>query len=157
VAHKVAPAIAVGAPIIVKPAPDTPLSALLLGELLAEATEPDGPGTGLPVGMFSVLPIPNERAASLVSDPRLPVVSFTGSGPVGAQTRSAVPDKRVTLELGGNATAVVCGDWSSDADLEWAATRIATYGNYQAGQSCIAVQRVIVHEDLYDDFVPRLV
>ncbi|HEY7175058.1 MAG TPA: aldehyde dehydrogenase family protein [Micromonosporaceae bacterium] len=157
VAHKVAPAIAVGAPIIVKPAPATPLSALLLGELLAEATEPSGPGTGLPVGMFSVLPVPNERAASLVTDPRLPVVSFTGSGPVGAQIRSAVPDKHVTLELGGNAAAVVCGDWSSDADLEWAATRIATYGNYQAGQSCIAVQRVIVHEDRYDDFVPRLV
>ena len=96
--------------------------------------------------MFSVLPIPNERAAALVADPRLPVVSFTGSGPVGAQIRSAVPDKHVTLELGGNAAAVVCGDWSSEADLDWAATRIATFGNYQAGQSCIAVQRVIVHD-----------
>jgi len=157
VAHKIAPAIAVGAPIVLKPAPATPLSALLLGELLAEVTEPDGVGTGLPPGMFSVLPIPNERAAALVADPRLPVVSFTGSGPVGAQIRSAVPDKHVTLELGGNAAAVVCGDWSSEADLDWAATRIATFGNYQAGQSCIAVQRVIVHDDLYDAFVPRLV
>ena len=157
VAHKIAPAIAVGAPIVLKPAPATPLSALLLGELLAEVTEPDGVGTGLPAGMFSVLPIPNERAAALVADPRLPVVSFTGSGPVGAQIRSAVPDKHVTLELGGNAAAVVCGDWSSEADLDWAATRIATFGNYQAGQSCIAVQRVIVHDDLYDAFVPRLV
>jgi glyceraldehyde-3-phosphate dehydrogenase (NADP+) len=157
VAHKIAPAIAVGSPIVLKPAPATPLSALLLGELLAEATEPDGVGTGLPAGMFSVLPIPNERAAALVADPRLPVVSFTGSGPVGAQIRVAVPDKHVTLELGGNAAAVLCGDWSSEADLDWAASRIATFGNYQAGQSCIAVQRVIVHDDLYDAFVPRLV
>ena len=149
VAHKVAPAIAVGAPIVLKPAPATPLSALLLGEILAE--------TDLPAGMFSVLPIPNDRAASLVADPRLPVVSFTGSGPVGAMIRSAVPHKHVTLELGGNAAAVVCGDWSSAADLEWAAGRIATFANYQAGQSCIAVQRVIVHTDLYDEFVPLLV
>ncbi|HKD96730.1 MAG TPA: aldehyde dehydrogenase family protein [Micromonosporaceae bacterium] len=148
VAHKVAPAIAVGAPIVLKPAPATPLSALLLGEILAE--------TDLPEGMWSVLPIPNERAPRLVADPRLPVVSFTGSGPVGAQIRAAVPDKHVTLELGGNAAAVVCGDWSSAADLEWAATRVAVFGNYQAGQSCIAVQRVIVHADLYDTFVPML-
>src|SRR4051794_16318747 len=75
VAHKVAPALAVGAPIVVKPAPATPLTALLLGEVLAE--------TDLPPGMFSVLPVPNDRAAALVEDPRLPVVSFTGSGPVG--------------------------------------------------------------------------
>jgi acyl-CoA reductase-like NAD-dependent aldehyde dehydrogenase len=148
VAHKVAPAIAVGAPIVVKPAPATPLSALLLGELLAE--------TDLPAGMFSVLPIPNDRAGALVADPRLPVVSFTGSGPVGAQLRAAVPDKHVTLELGGNAAAVVCGDWSSDQDLDWAASRVATFSNYQAGQSCIAVQRVIVHTDVYDRFVDRL-
>lgn len=158
VAHKIAPAIAVGAPIIVKPAPATPLSALLLGEILAEVTEhPDGTGGGLPAGMFSILPIPNERATALVADPRLPVVSFTGSGPVGARIRSAVPAKHVTLELGGNAAAVVCGDWSSAVDLEWAAGRIAVFANYQAGQSCIAVQRVIVHTDVYDAFVPLLV
>ena len=156
VAHKVAPAIAVGAPIVLKPAPATPLSALLLGEILAEVTEPDGPGTGLPAGMFSVIPIPNERAGALVADPRLPVVSFTGSGPVGAQIQAAVPHKHVTLELGGNAAAVVCSDWSSPADLDWAATRIATFANYQAGQSCIAVQRVFVNADLYDSFVPQL-
>jgi glyceraldehyde-3-phosphate dehydrogenase (NADP+) len=157
VAHKVAPALAVGAPIVVKPAPKTPLSALLLGELLAEVTEPDGPGSGLPAGMFSVLPVPNDRAGELVADPRLPVVSFTGSGPVGAAIRRAAPDKHVTLELGGNAAAVICADWASDADLSWAAERIATFGNYQAGQSCIAVQRVLVHEWLYDGFLPRLV
>ncbi|MFF4876441.1 aldehyde dehydrogenase family protein [Micromonospora sp. NPDC000668] len=149
VAHKVAPAIAVGAPIIVKPAPATPLSALLLGELLAE--------TELPAGMFSVLPLPNSRAAELVTDPRLPVVSFTGSGPVGAVIRRQVPEKHVTLELGGNAAAVICADWTSDEDLAFAAQRIATFANYQAGQSCIAVQRVYVHHALFADFLPRLV
>ena len=145
VAHKVAPALAVGAPIIVKPAPTTPLTALLLGEMLAE--------TGLPAGMFSVLPVPNERAAALVADPRLPMVSFTGSGPVGAQIRAAVPHKHVTLELGGNAAALVADDW---ADLDFAAQRIATFANYQAGQSCIAVQRVFVHAAHFDAFVPKL-
>ncbi|MGC4894771.1 aldehyde dehydrogenase family protein [Micromonospora sp. DT31] len=149
VAHKVAPALAVGAPIVVKPAPATPLTALLLGEILAE--------TDLPHGMFSVLPLPNERAAELVADPRLPVVSFTGSGPVGAAVRRAAPDKHVTLELGGNAAAVICADWSADEDLTFAARRIAAFATYQAGQSCIAVQRVYVHERLYDSFLPRLV
>ncbi|WP_027659312.1 aldehyde dehydrogenase family protein [Salinispora fenicalii] len=149
VAHKVAPAIAVGAPIVVKPAPATPLSALLLGELLAE--------TDLPEGMFSVLPLPNEQAAGLVADPRLPVVSFTGSGPVGAAIRRSIPEKHVTLELGGNAAVAICEDWSTEEDLAFAAHRIATFSNYQAGQSCIAVQRVYVHEWLYDGFLPRLV
>ncbi|HEY2948161.1 MAG TPA: aldehyde dehydrogenase family protein [Micromonosporaceae bacterium] len=148
VAHKVAPALAVGAPIVVKPAPATPLSALLLGELLLE--------TELPVGAFSVVPLPNDRAAALVADPRLPVVSFTGSGPVGASIRAAVPNKHVTLELGGNAAAVICEDWAADQDLQWAADRIATFSNYQAGQSCIAVQRVFVHEWIYDGFLHRL-
>ena len=106
VAHKVAPALAVGAPIVLKPAPATPLSALLLGELLAE--------TDLPAGMFSILPIPNDRAEGLVGDPRLPVVSFTGSGPVGAAIRRSAPDKHVTLELGGNAAVLVCSDYDSD-------------------------------------------
>ncbi len=146
VAHKVAPAIAVGAPIVLKPAPATPLSALLLGELLAE--------TDLPAGMWSILPIPNDRAPALVADPRLPVVSFTGSGPVGWQIRDAVPRKHVTLELGGNAAVLVCEDWD---DLDWAATRVATFSNYQAGQSCIAVQRVYVHDRHFDAFSDRLV
>ncbi|MGP4099404.1 aldehyde dehydrogenase family protein [Nonomuraea sp. KM90] len=144
VAHKVAPAIAVGAPVIVKPAPATPLSSLLLGEILAE--------TDLPAGMFSVLPIENDRASGLVLDPRLPVVSFTGSAPVGYAIADQVPRKHVTLELGGNAAAVVL----ADADLDWAAQRIALYSNYQAGQSCIAVQRVIVERPVYDAFVERL-
>ncbi|MFF5230364.1 aldehyde dehydrogenase family protein [Dactylosporangium sp. NPDC000521] len=146
VAHKVAPAIAVGAPIVLKPAPATPLSALLLGEILAE--------TDLPEGMWSVLPIPNDRAPALVADPRLPVVSFTGSGPVGWGIREAVPRKHVTLELGGNAAVLVCEDWD---DLDWAATRVATFSNYQAGQSCIAVQRVYVHDRHFDTLTERLV
>lgn len=149
VAHKVAPAIAVGAPIVVKPAPKTPLSALALGEILAQ--------TDLPAGMVSVVNVPDDDAAGLVADPRLPVVSFTGSGPVGFAIQKSVPGKHVTLELGGNAAAVVCSDWSSAADLDWAATRIATYSNYQAGQSCIGVQRVIVSDPVYDALVPRLV
>ncbi len=149
VAHKVAPALAVGAPIIIKPAPATPLTALMLGEILAE--------TDLPAGMWSVLPLANEQTAALVADPRLPVVSFTGSETVGYHIQAAQPTKHVVLELGGNAAAVVMPDWSSDADLDWAATRIATFGNYQAGQSCISVQRVLVDESLYERFVPRLV
>ncbi|WP_182897697.1 aldehyde dehydrogenase family protein [Microbispora sp. H10830] len=145
VAHKVAPAIAVGAPIVIKPAPATPLSALVLGEILAE--------TDLPEGMFSVLPVPNDRASSLVEDPRLPVISFTGSGPVGYSIMDSVPRKHVTLELGGNAAAVVL----ADADLEWAASRVALFSNYQAGQSCIAVQRVIVEDAVADAFTDKLV
>jgi len=149
VAHKVAPAIAVGAPIIIKPAPATPLSALLLGELLAE--------TDLPDGMWSVLPVANEDMPGLVADSRLPVISFTGSTTVGYQILDAVPRKHVTLELGGNAAAVVCDDFGSVEDLQWAASRVATFANYQAGQSCISVQRVLVDEALMGDFAPLLV
>ena len=144
VAHKVAPALAVGAPIIVKPAPATPLTALLLGRLLAE--------TDLPAGSWSVLTVPHEAMGSLVTDPRLPVLSFTGSAAVGWSFRERVPRKHATLELGGNTAAVVCADWSTDADLDWAAQRIAVFGTASAGQSCISVQRVIADTDVY----PRL-
>jgi acyl-CoA reductase-like NAD-dependent aldehyde dehydrogenase len=146
VAHKVAPAIAVGAPILVKPAPATPLSALVLGEIIAE--------TDLPPRMVSVLPVANDRMAALVADPRLPVISFTGSGPVGWSIQAQAPRKHVTLELGGNAAVVVNRDWP---DLSAAASRIALFANYQAGQSCIGVQRVLVHTDIYDTFVGELV
>ncbi|HZG02262.1 MAG TPA: aldehyde dehydrogenase family protein [Streptomyces sp.] len=148
-AHKVAPAIAVGTPIILKPAPATPLSALLLGELLAE--------TDLPAGSWSVLPVPNDRMPALVKDERLPVISFTGSGPVGWSLLDSVPRKHVTLELGGNGAAVVLADYSSEADLDWAAQRIATFSNYQGGQSCISVQRVIADASVYDRLVPKVV
>ncbi|MFC4030581.1 aldehyde dehydrogenase family protein [Streptomyces polygonati] len=150
VAHKVAPAIAVGAPIILKPAPATPLSALVLGEILAEAG-------GLPAGAWSVLPVPNDEMPALVQDPRLPVISFTGSDTVGHAIRDSVPRKHVTLELGGNAAAVVLADWSSERDLEWASTRIATFANYQGGQSCISVQRVIADASVYDALVEKVV
>jgi acyl-CoA reductase-like NAD-dependent aldehyde dehydrogenase len=149
VAHKVAPALAVGAPIIITPAPATPLSSLFLGELLAEI--------GLPTGMWSVLTVPNEAMAALVADERLPVISFTGSGPVGYSIMDAAPRKHVTLELGGNAAAVVCADYSSEADLDWATTRIATFANYQGGQSCVSVQRVLVDRAVYDRVVEQLV
>jgi acyl-CoA reductase-like NAD-dependent aldehyde dehydrogenase len=149
VAHKVAPAIAVGAPVLVKPASATPLTALLLGEILAEA--------GLPDGAFSVLPLGGDSMRALVTDPRLPVISFTGSTSVGWSIADAAPRKQVVMELGGNSAAIVCPDWNSDTDLAWAADRIAMFGNYQAGQSCIAVQRVIVHRELAEQFVPRLV
>ncbi|GAA2717823.1 MULTISPECIES: aldehyde dehydrogenase family protein [Streptomyces] len=148
-AHKVAPAIAVGAPIILKPAPATPISSLVLGEILAE--------TDLPAGSWSVLPVPNDRMPALVQDERLPVISFTGSGPVGWSILDSVPRKHVTLELGGNAAAVVLADWSSEADLDWAAQRIATFSNYQGGQSCISVQRVIADASLYERLVPKVV
>jgi acyl-CoA reductase-like NAD-dependent aldehyde dehydrogenase len=146
VAHKVAPAIAVGAPILVKPAPATPLTALLLGEIIAE--------TNLPPKMVSVLPVANENMSSLVSDPRLPVISFTGSGPVGWSIQKQAPRKHITLELGGNAAVIVDRDWP---DLSGAASRIALFSNYQAGQSCISVQRVLIHTDVYDDFVAEFV
>lgn len=150
VAHKVAPALAVGAPIILKPAPATPLSALVLGEILAETT-------GLPEGAWSVLPVPNDRMPALVQDPRLPVISFTGSDTVGYAIMDSVPRKHVTLELGGNAAAVVLADWSSEQDLEWAATRIATFANYQGGQSCISVQRVVADTAVYDALAEKIV
>ena len=149
VAHKVAPALAVGAPIVIKPAPATPLSSLLLGELLAE--------TDLPAGSWSVLPVGNDVAPLLVADDRLPVVSFTGSDVVGNAIQRAVPQKHVTLELGGNAAAVICADWSSDADLDWAASRIATFANYQGGQACVSVQRVLIDATLWDRVVPLVV
>ncbi|WP_462203433.1 aldehyde dehydrogenase family protein [Frankia sp. CcWB3] len=149
VAHKVAPALAVGAPIIVKPAPRTPLSALFLGDLLADA--------GLPEGSWSVLPIPNDRLGPLIADPRLPVVSFTGSGPVGWSIRDAVPRKHVVLELGGNAAVLVAADYAAPADLARAAGRIALFANYQAGQSCIAVQRVYADRTIIDELLAEIV
>ncbi|NML55016.1 aldehyde dehydrogenase family protein [Streptomyces sp. R302] len=148
-AHKVAPAIAVGAPIILKPAPATPISSLVLGEILAE--------TDLPAGSWSILTVPNDRMPALVQDERLPVISFTGSDKVGYAIQASVPHKHCTLELGGNAAAVVLADWSSEADLDWAATRIATFSNYQGGQSCISVQRVVADASVYDRLLPKIV
>jgi aldehyde dehydrogenase (NAD+) len=145
VAHKVAPALAAGVPIIVKPAPATPLGALLLAELFAE--------TDLPKGMLSVLPVADPaRIERLASDERVAVLSFTGSTTVGWHLKGLVPRKRVVLELGGNAACVV----HSDADLDNAAARVAVGGYYQAGQSCVKAQRILVHAPVYDDFLSRL-
>lgn len=149
VAHKVAPALAVGAPMVLKPAPKTPLSALLLGQLIADCD--------LPVGAFALLTVADADAPALVADPRLPVVSFTGSGPVGWRIRDAVPRKHVALELGGNAAVLVCPDYTGEADLVHAAQRVAMCANYQGGQSCISVQRVFVDRSVYRQFVDLVV
>lgn len=149
VAHKVAPALAVGAPMVLKPAPKTPLSALLLGQLIADCD--------LPVGAFALLTVADADAPALVADPRLPVVSFTGSGPVGWRIRDAVPRKHVALELGGNAAVLVCPDYTGEADLVHAAQRVAMCANYQGGQSCISVQRVFVDRSVYRHFVDLVV
>jgi acyl-CoA reductase-like NAD-dependent aldehyde dehydrogenase len=145
VAHKLAPALAVGAPVVVKPATKTPLGALLLADLFSQ--------TDLPKGMLSVLPIGGSQAGEMAKDERFAKISFTGSSAVGWKLREAAPKKAVTLELGGNAGVIV----HSDGDLDTAAQRIAFGGYYQAGQSCISVQRVLVHEDVVDDFSTKLV
>ncbi|HCO01813.1 MAG TPA: aldehyde dehydrogenase [Actinobacteria bacterium] len=144
VAHKIAPALAVGAPIVIKPAAKTPLGSLALAELFDE--------TELPKAMLSVLTIDNVRAQKLVEDRRFRKFSFTGSG-IGWTLKGLDPHKHVTLELGGNAGVIV----HSDADLDHAAARVAIGGVYQAGQSCIAVQRVFVQAEVHDAFVARLV
>jgi acyl-CoA reductase-like NAD-dependent aldehyde dehydrogenase len=145
VAHKVAPALAVGAPIVVKPASATPVGALRLAELFME--------TELPVGMYQVLPVRSSVADRMARDDRFRKISFTGSSDIGWYLKGLDPKKRVTLELGGNAGVIVHGD----ADLDLAAQRIAFGGYYQAGQSCISVQRVLVQSEVYDDFAARLV
>jgi len=145
VAHKVAPAIAVGAPIVVKPASATPIGALRLAEFFME--------TELPRGMYQVLPVRSSVADGMARDERFRKISFTGSADIGWYLKSIDPKKRVTLELGGNAGVIV----HSDADLDLAAARIAFGGYYQAGQSCISVQRVFVQSEVYEDFSARLV
>jgi acyl-CoA reductase-like NAD-dependent aldehyde dehydrogenase len=144
VAHKVAPALGVGAPIVVKPASATPIGSLVLAELFDE--------TDLPKGMYQVLPVNSSVADTMARDERFRKISFTGSAGIGWYLKGLDPKKRVTLELGGNAGVIV----HSDADLDLAAQRIAFGGYYQAGQSCISVQRVLVASEVYDEFVPRL-
>lgn len=145
VAHKVAPAVACGCSVVLKPAPQTPLTALKLAQLLQEA--------GLPAGGLQVLPLANEDAAPLIEDERLKVLSFTGSAAVGWQLKARAGKKRVLLELGGNAAVLV----HDDADVEHAATRCAAGGFVYAGQSCISVQRIFVQEHVYPRFVEALV
>jgi len=142
--HKVAPAIAVGAPVVQKPASQTPLSAFLLREIVLAA--------GWPKDAYAVLAITGATAEGLVMDPRLPVVSFTGSGAIGWRLKSLVPKKRVALELGGNAAVVV----HSDADLDDAARRTVSGAFSYAGQSCISVQRALVHRPALEAFREKL-
>jgi acyl-CoA reductase-like NAD-dependent aldehyde dehydrogenase len=145
VAHKVAPSLAVGAPIVVKPASATPIGSLRLAEFFAE--------TDLPKGMLQVLPVSSKVADRMARDDRFRKISFTGSSEIGWYLKGLDPKKRVTLELGGNAGVIV----HSDADLDLAAQRVAYGGYYQAGQSCISVQRVLVQSEVYEDFSARLV
>ena len=144
-AHKLAPAIACGATMVLKPPPQDPLSTLLLGELLAEC--------GYPVGALSILPCTNDVAAPLIDDPRIRMVTFTGSARVGWAIRQRASTKRVALELGGNAAVII----EPDADLDHAVRRCVSGGYLYAGQSCISTQRILVHESLYADFTKRLV
>ena len=143
VAHKVAPAIACGCTMVLKPAPQTPLTALLLAEVVQQA--------GLPAGALNALPLSNEDAAPLISDHRLAMLTFTGSAAVGWQLKSKAGKKRVTLELGGNAGVIV----HSDADLDFAAERCIAGGFSYSGQSCISVQRILVQRSVYQKFLDR--
>ena len=145
VAHKIAPAIAAGCTMVLKPAPQTPVCALMLAHLVQEA--------GWPAGALSVLPLSNEDAVPLIEDPRIRMLTFTGSTAVGWALKSRAGKKRVTLELGGNAAAIV----HSDADLEYAADRCVTVGFGYSGQSCISAQRILVHKPVYEKFVQMVV
>ncbi|MBW1883052.1 MAG: aldehyde dehydrogenase family protein [Deltaproteobacteria bacterium] len=143
-AHKVAPALAAGCPFVLKPASLTPIGALVIGEVLAE--------TDLPKGAFSVLPCSRTGAARFTEDDRLKLLSFTGSPAVGWELKAKAGKKPVVLELGGNAAVIV----DEDADLTDAVERIVFGAFYQSGQSCICVQRVIVHASVYEEFKSRL-
>jgi glyceraldehyde-3-phosphate dehydrogenase (NADP+) len=143
VGHKIAPAIASGNPIVLKPAPKTPITALMLGEIIATA--------GLPVGSVSILPCSNELAQKMAMDDRFKLLSFTGSAKVGWFLKGKAGKKKVLLELGGNAGVII----HRDADLELAAHRCAAGGFSYAGQSCISVQRIYVHEPVIRPFMDR--
>jgi acyl-CoA reductase-like NAD-dependent aldehyde dehydrogenase len=147
VAHKIAPAIAAGCTVVHKPAQQTPLSSLLLARLVDEA--------GWPAGALNVLPLKGSdpATAGLVTDDRLKKLTFTGSAAVGWELKRKAGKKRVTLELGGNAGVII----HHDADLDYAAERCVTGGFSYAGQSCISVQRILVHGGVYEKFLSRFV
>ena len=144
-AHKVAPAIAAGCPFVLKPASATPLGALVIGEVLAE--------TALPAGAFSILPCRRDGAELFTTDSRLKLLSFTGSPAVGWELKARAGNKKVVLELGGNASVIV----DEGADLADAAERITFGAFYQSGQSCVAVQRIHAHRAVADALRERLV
>lgn len=144
-AHKIAPALAVGCPFVMKPASRTPLGAILMGEVLAE--------TDLPEGAFSILPAHREGADLFTTDDRLKLLSFTGSPAVGWDLKARAGKKKLVLELGGNAAVII----DADADLDDALERVIFGAFYQSGQSCIGVQRIIIHASVYDRFRDMLV
>ncbi|MCL4505695.1 MAG: aldehyde dehydrogenase family protein [Chloroflexi bacterium] len=148
VAHKVAPALAAGCPVVLRPASATPLSALSLAEIIHDS--------GYPKGGFSVVPSSTGAAEPLITDERLKLLTFTGSPAVGWPFKNKAGRKRITLELGGNAGVIV----HHDADLDFAISRIITFAFGYAGQSCISVQRVFVHSSIFqafmDKFLPRV-
>ncbi len=141
IAHKIAPALASGNPIILKPASQTPLTALRLAKEIEK--------TGWPDGTFNVLPMDPANAGILVEDTRIKMLTFTGSPAVGWSLKKQAGMKKVTLELGGNAGVVI----HEDADVEYAAQRCAYGGYVLSGQNCISVQRVYVHDKIYDRFL----
>jgi acyl-CoA reductase-like NAD-dependent aldehyde dehydrogenase len=143
-AHKVAPALAVGAPMVLKPPPQAPSAALLLAEMVQQA--------GAAEGALAVLPCTNERAERLATDPRVRLVSFTGSARVGWALKAKAARASVVLELGGNAAAIIC----ADADLSWAIERVGVSAFAYAGQVCISVQRVFAQRAVYERVVAGL-
>jgi acyl-CoA reductase-like NAD-dependent aldehyde dehydrogenase len=145
-AHKIAPALAVGCPFVMKPASRTPLGAIIMGEILAE--------TDLPEGAFSILACSRDGADLFTVDDRLKLLSFTGSPGVGWDLKARCGKKKVVLELGGNAAVVVDADTKN---LDDAVNRIIFGAFYQSGQSCIGVQRIMIHEDIYDVMKEKLV
>ncbi len=144
-AHKVAPAIAAGCPFVLKPASKTPIGALIIGEVLAQ--------TELPKGAFSILPCRRDGADLFTEDPRLKLLSFTGSPSVGWALKAKSGKKKVVLELGGNAAVIL----DEGTDLDDAVSRVIHGAFYQSGQSCIGVQRIYAHESLYNEFKEKLV
>lgn len=144
-AHKVAPAMAAGCPFVLKPASQTPISALMLAEIIA--------ASGWPPEAFSILPLNSSDAGPLVEDERFKLLTFTGSPAIGWDMKRRAGRKKVTLELGGNAGVVI----HSDADLEFAAERCAAGGYTNAGQSCISVQRIFIHAPVFEDFMDRFI
>jgi acyl-CoA reductase-like NAD-dependent aldehyde dehydrogenase len=146
VAHKLGPAIAAGNSVVLKPAGQTPISALKLAEILNQA--------GLPEGWLSVVPGPGAEVGNAIVEHELTrAITFTGSAPVGWDIRSRVPHKKVNLELGSNAPLIV----NSDGDWEAAADKAKIHAFSHAGQSCISIQRILVHEDLAEAFTERFV
>jgi len=145
VAHKVAPAIAAGCPLILKPAPQTPVTALMLAEVVHDA--------GWPQGALAVMPLSNDAASLLLTDDRIKLLTFTGSAAVGWALKNKAGKKRVTLELGGNAGVII----HSDADLAYAAPRCVAGGFAYGGQTCISVQRILVEHSVFDRFTQLLV